>query len=435
MVNIKVNYATMKDLLFGCRYSNIWASPADWNTTTSKKSLKKKWFVEYIFYDPLFIDRYPEGKPVRKALNRDLKTLEERKAAVKFCLEQIPIALEQQHYNPITQRFMVPPPVMPAPDAGKLTPDMPCTEAIDLAWDKILTAAKANLKDDDAKPFEDVKAAKKRFVRGLKELRYDIIPIKDLKLVQVKETIVHLKITDGYYNKFLSYLSKIFTELIEYECIEYNHFKMLKKKKPPVTGEREVLTDDEFDGVMDYLHDKHYCYFRYGMIFHLSGARSTELMNVKRKDVNLAKQEYKVLIKKGDRYTEEIKVIIPDAIPFWIEVLKECSNDNDYLFSHRFRPGPIAMAARQVSRKWQTLVKIQYNDENKTDITADFYGLKHKFLDKLDAMRNESGMVVNIAQAMASHTTDKMTNTVYLVNKKKREREVLKTLVISKAAS
>lgn len=418
----------MKSLLFDCSYTEVWASPKDWKTATSKKALQKEWYIQYYFYDPLFHDKYPNGKPVRKKLNF-LRTLEERKAAIEFYLAEIPRLLEQDGFNPITKKFMA---QVTEKVTAKLNPDMPCTEAIEMAWDKILTAAKT---DDNPRPFDDVRIAKNRFVSGLKDLRFDTLKIKDLLSPHIKETIEYLKITDGYYNKFLSYMSKIYTELYEYSCVTTNPFKLYKKKKP-VKKMREVLEDEAFEGIMDYLYENNYTFYRYGMIFHMSGARSTELMMVKKKDVNLEKQEYKVLIKKGGQYVEEIKVIMLDVLPYWREVLKECKSEDHYIFSKGLKPGPVPIDPAQISRRWNRHVKTNYHTKTGIKITVDFYPLKHLFLDRLDAQRYilTEGQALNVpdnlAQLHASHRSPTITNSVYLINKKKRDRDVLKTVTI-----
>jgi DNA-binding transcriptional regulator WhiA len=67
--------------------------------------------------------------------------------------------------------------------------------------------------------------------------------------------------------------------------------------------------------------------------------------------------------------------------------------------------------------------KIKYEDGNVVKITADFYSLKHSFLDSLPK---------NIAMLVASHTNSK-TTAIYRVNEAKNQREELKNLKIDTA--
>lgn len=418
----------MKQLLFDCSYTDVWVSPENWKTITGKAALKKNWYVQCNFFDPNFKEKYPKGFPFRKKLNK-FNTLESRKAAAELLLEEIPKLFEYKGYNPITKKYMIPEekPVI----VERLHPELKCTEAIEMAWNKILEAAKRNTEKKTENPFPDVKQAKNRFVKALKEIHFDTILIKDLKLSDVKETLSYINLPDASYNKFLSYMSKIFTELIEYGCVETNPFKLFKKRST-VTKTREVLNEEDFADVMEFLEEHYYEFYRYGMIFHMSGARTTELFLLQKKDVNLASQEYKVLIKKGDQYVEETKVIMLDALSFWKDILQECKSEDDYLFSKGLKPGKVAIAARQISIRWRRHVKIKFKTLFNRDITADFYALKHLFLDKLDSQQYEiNNAHENLAQTMASHRSPNITNRVYLVNKKKRERDFLKTIKVA----
>lgn len=428
----------MKQLLNDCSYTDIWVSPENWKTISEKSAFKKTWYVQCNFFDPAFKDKYPKGFPYRKKLNKQ-PTLEKRQAAVALYLTEIPKLFEEKGWNPITKKFMLPPEPEttngPTPEElyllKRLVPELYCVDAIELAWDKILEAEQKKVDKNNKNPFSDVKQAKNRFVKGLKELHFDKIIIKDLKTSEIKETLVYLNLPDASYNKFLSYMSKIFTELIEYGCIENNPFKLFKKKAT-VSKPREILEEEEFIDIMDYLEEHNYDFFRYGMIFHMSGGRSTELFLVQKKDVDIKKQEFRVLVKKGNQYNIETKVIMLDVLPFWKEIIKECKSDDDYLFSKGLKPGKVSISARQISRRWNRHIKTNYNEKFKKNVTADFYALKHLFLDKLDAMQNENRNIPeNAAQTLASHTTSKITNSVYLINKKKRERDALKTIKVA----
>lgn len=222
-------------------------------------------------------------------------------------------------------------------------------------------------------------------------------------------------------------MSSIFTELVEYGCVKFNHFKMFRKRKIQQQV-REVLDIEQFNDIAAYLEDNYYEFYRYAMIFFMSGARSTELMNLKIKDVDISNQEYKVIIKKGQQYIETKKVILKDALPFWKDVLSENSNKENYLFSKGLKPGPVSIDPVQITRRWNRLIKGNFSNENNVKITADFYSLKHLFLDRLDNSVND---IENVSMLMASHTTPTITNKVYLVGKKQRQLDQLKNIRVS----
>lgn len=95
----------MTELLFGCSYSEIWVHPKNWKTLNTKKSLNQSWYIQFKFYDPYFKEKYPDGYPVRKRLNK-IKTLEDRKAAIEMLLVELRRLIEDKGYNPITKSYM-----------------------------------------------------------------------------------------------------------------------------------------------------------------------------------------------------------------------------------------------------------------------------------------------------------------------------------------
>ena len=107
------------------------------------------------------------------------------------------------------------------------------------------------------------------------------------------------------------------------------------------------------------------------------------------------------------------------------ELLKEGNrNDPDeYIFSLNLSPGPVQINSEKITRRWKNHVK------NKLGITADFYTLKHRFIDQLDAMSAAAPIIPlrNPAQEMAGHKSDKMTD-VYAHGRASRERELLKKI-------
>ena len=145
------------------------------------------------------------------------------------------------------------------------------------------------------------------------------------------------------------------------------------------------------------------------MIFLYSGGRSTEFFSLKKEDVNLDIQEFNVTIKKGNQYKEVTKVILKPVINLWKELLQEAKK-GDYIFSKGLRPSKTNVNSNQITRRWYRLVKnsdkIKDEDGKILNITADFYSLKHSFLDSLE---------IEKAMKMASHTTSKTTS-IYQVN-------------------
>ena len=378
----------------GCSYTELWVSPANWQKAT-KKDLDKDWYVQCIFFDPRYEKKYPKGFPYRKKANKP-QTIEERKALISFLLKNIPQQFNNG-YNPITKKYMN------LRDEG-LYPDLLFIEAFKRALE-IKSGTKSHL--------YNIKRAIERLEEASEALGMQYIKIKDLRRVDLKIMLDYLQLPDKYYNKFVIYLSSLYRVLIEYECCESNITRDIYPKKT-FKEPRLVLEKNELDRIKELLEETHPEFYRYMMIFLYSGARNTELFRLQRKDVDLDKQEFVILLEKGGQYKRCTKVILTPALEHWKEVCEECQSPDDYLFALNFVPSKKMGNTEIVTRFWKRNVK------DKLGIEADFYALKHYMLDNLDS---------DTAMLLASHT-NKNTTAIYQVNKAKKDREMLKQLKI-----
>jgi integrase len=378
----------------GCSYTELWVSPANWQKAT-KKDLDKDWYVQCIFFDPRYGKKYPKGFPYRKKANKP-QTIEERKALISFLLKNIPQQFNNG-YNPITKKYMN------LRDEG-LYPDLLFIEAFKRALE-IKSGAKSHL--------YNIKRAIERLEEASEALGVQYIKVKDLRRVDLKIMLDYLQLPDKYYNKFVIYFSSLYRVLIEYECCESNITRDIYPKKT-FKEPRLVLEKNELDKIKELLEETHPEFYRYMMIFLYSGARNTELFRLQRKDVDLDKQEFVILLEKGGQYKRCTKVILTPALEYWKEVCEECQSPDDYLFALNFVPSKKMGNTEIVTRFWKRNVK------DKLGIEADFYALKHYMLDNLDS---------DTAMLLASHT-NKNTTAIYQVNKAKKDREMLKQLKI-----
>ena len=378
----------------GCIYTELCVSPANWQKAT-KKDLDKDWYVQCIFFDPRYGKKYPKGFPYRKKANKP-QTIEERKALISFLLKNIPQQFNNG-YNPITKKYMN------LRDEG-LYPDLLFIEAFKRALE-IKSGTKSHL--------YNIKRSIERLEEASEALGMQYIKIKDLRRVDLKIMLDYLQLPDKYYNKFVIYLSSLYRVLIEYECCESNITRDIYPKKT-FKEPRLVLEKNELDRIKELLEETHPEFYRYMMIFLYSGARNTELFRLQRKDVDLDKQEFVILLEKGGQYKRCTKVILTPALEHWKEVCEECQSPDDYLFALNFVPSKKMGNTEIVTRFWKRNVK------DKLGIEADFYALKHYMLDNLDS---------DTAMLLASHT-NKNTTAIYQVNKAKKDREMLKQLKI-----
>ena len=398
----------MKKLHLDCECSEVWASPKNWKTITGKKALTENWYVQCVFFDPVFKEKYPKGFPYRKKLNK-LKTLEERKAAVQLYLEEIPKLFLDKGYNPITKTYMIEPVQEEKNFLKELSEETPFNIALDLAISSLKKAEST---------MNDLNAVVKNVKKSATQLRYNDISVSEITRKHIKLIIDNLEKVDGEFsahkfNKYRSYLSIIFSELLEWEAIKSNIVRDISKRKQE-KNIREVLTKDQRTQVVNHLKRFHTEFYTFTQIFFHSGIRITELLSVKVDDVNLKEQKYKVLVKKGAHYQWKECVIKDVALPFWNKAVFGARKD-DYIFSTGLVPGSKKLTYNAIRLRWKRNVKTMLN------ITADFYSLKHLNLDETTEL-----LSLEDAARMANHKGTKMVSSVYAVGEKQRQFEKLK---------
>jgi integrase len=150
-------------------------------------------------------------------------------------------------------------------------------------------------------------------------------------------------------------------------------------------------------------------------IFFHSGSRTTEILRVQGEHVDLKKQKVKYLVLKGQQNELVERTIKDIALPLWQFAMEGCG-PKDFIFSSGLKPGPKAIRAEQISRRWRTHIK------KKLGIACDFYSLKHLNTDQTSAI-----LGLNAAAAHNSHKSTIITQT-YAVNEKERQHEQLKKI-------
>lgn len=392
------------DLRNGCSRTQVFFSPTNYRQLKSNKDLEKDWFVECRFHDPSFSDKYPNGFQFRKRVN-GFPTLIERKTAMLIYRQEMERLLDQMHFNPISKKHM-------RSDSTELSPYMDSVTALENARQNI-AGSPHHLKQ--------IRCAVSRIIEAFHALGYAYLNILEIRLHHIKNALERLDLPPYTYNKFRQYLSDVFIQLIEYGAADHNPCRDITKKKVS-PGIREILTDEDLEIIDPFLEEHHPSFYRYRMIFGMSGGRSAELFRVQRKHVRLDQQEYTVQIQKGRSYVWETKIILLDALPYWLELLSTSKSGDDFIFSRGLMPGPTQISSTQITRRWNSHVKKRFG------ITADFYTLKHRFIDQLDALDDTPIIpLYNPAKTMASHKTDKMTER-YATGRTDRKNDKLKNL-------
>lgn len=381
----------------GCSCSEPAVNPKNWKTG-GKSILKKKWRIHYYFRDPEFKDDYPYGKLISiKGMNR-FKTIEERKEATQLLIDEELYMLRVQGYNPITKKNNGPEIIL----ESEIHPHTTFCEAINLAKSKI---------EGEPSTLNDIRGIVKYFNKSCRQLRYHHLRISDVKRIHVKNILENQKQQNNYtnnrFNKSRAYMLMVFKQLVLCDAIEYNLVKDIPKKK--VIKKITIgFTDDEIKTIKNYLASKHYGFYRYAQVFFHSGSRTTELFNLKRKDIDLENNRFKVVVKKGRYYEEQWRAINKNALKYWVE-LYNAAGVNDYIFSFNFCPGQTKIAARQVTDKWRKYVK------RRLGINKNFYLLKHLHTTKVIDLYDK-----DTAAGLNGHKSTRMNDEHYDTRKHQR---------------
>lgn len=426
----------MIPLANGCSCSEPTIFPANWKSGGASL-LKKTWYIQYYFRDPLFEEKYPYGKLVRIKGLQCYKTLELRRHFAQKTLDEQLTFLQDWHYNPITGQKVAP--IVYEPPVYEISPHTPWIDALDTIYKRLKVSK-------DTK--KDMKVVVNNMRMAANQLRYDGMAIGDIRRKHIKICLEHLQATiptmpvkEGRpprtwgapsYNRHRSLLMSMFKELLELETVEADPVSSIKIQDE-LPAEREVLSPKERKLVSDYLKQNHYPFWRFAQIFLNSGGRVSELMRLQVKDVDLSGQTYKTVVKKGRKARRQARTIKDIALPYWAELINS-ANPDDYIFSKGLEPGPAGIQPYQITYRWERHVKNNTTLQKANDgkkITADFYALKHLHSDETveqATMQIASEIALQLAASQNGHTSTAMVRKIYAVNQEGREHERIKKL-------
>jgi integrase len=394
-----------------CSMSQPSVHPSNWKTVAATTA--SNWYIQYRFFDPLHA---PKGKQyILKGMN-EYRTTSERRDATERLLSDY-TALLKQGFNPITEKWNI------AESSGEIEAYTPLTHALQIAAKKVPV-------DENTKP--DIKWMMNYVPLAIEALEWQNMPIGDVRKKHVKRIldkcadiksrkdpktgrVINVTWSDYKYNQFRTYLMIVFAEIVECDALDANPCRELRKKKT-VKRKRLTLTKKQRIQVDTHLQQTDPDFWRFLHIFFHSGARETEIMKIKRKDVDLENQTFTSLVKKDRTYCEKDRTIKDIVLPLWKEVTKNAGPD-DYLFSYGFKPGPKPYSADNINKKWKAQIKDEFA------ISADFYSLKH----------SNTTETVNLAGDLAAATQNAHKGTgmvvkIYDVDRSHRIHESLKEI-------
>lgn len=392
----------------GCSCSEISVTPKNWKTI--KANVKRQWRIIYRFYDPAFKGTKKWGKQIPVKGMNEYHDLADRQAITQGLIEDELDRLKNDGYNPIT-RLSIP----PVHESGQdIEPNTRFADA--------LTAALPRLKCID-RTRKEIKNSLVHINSSIVSLRFHRMPISEVRIRNIILLLEQVrKNNQGFgassYNHYRSYLMMLFKVIVPMANMQGNPVRDIPKERE-IKEIKQVLTDEERQMVNNHLFKEDPNYWRFMHIFFHSGARITELMRVKREDVDMKKERVKILILKGQQYVQRWKPIKTIVLNFWKEVYCEAA-PGQFLFSRGFKPADIQMNPKQATDRWRLLVK------KPLKITADFYSLKHLNTTETTDLLDEQA-----AADMNSHTSTAMVVNIYDVKRevrKSKKDELLKAV-------
>lgn len=414
-------------LLNGCFRTEIDVHPNNWHTQKaiiSKKGKSVEWYIWYRFHDPVFKDKHPDGKLVKRRGMNKFMDLASRQAATEELIEMEKTRLDQEHYNPISEKHMQPPVVVEVVKTNRpVTPATGLIPALDWGYENMKRAPGT---------LDHIRYSLAAFWQASERLGLENKPIgfterADIRLIL--DEIGRLKgeaWTDSGFNYYKGHIGMIFSFLSEYDVYKVNPSLGIKKKTV-ITEAREILTDEQWNKVNKELKALDYEFWRFIHIFKESGCRRPELLGVQYQHVDLSNRRFHSFVKKDKVYKWVWKDIDSNVFHLWQEIMKEAEfvREGDpsselplFLFSEGLRPQlrekPILPG--QVTKRWR--IKVKKN----MDIKADFYALKHRRTTR-DIDRMVDAAIKKARHKAArknSHTTTAMVDKVYDVNTERR---------------
>jgi integrase len=345
-------------------------TPKNWETGTAIKSLlKKQWVIRYRYYD----DNKGKSKQIWISDFNRVNDLEQRRQQLRDALASEIDSLKNKGWDPINKACIA----ALTEKIDEISPLMSFESALKFADTKIRVS-------EDTRKKETAPILKQLLEQSV-TIGIAIEPIKNITrkhLRQLVERCAVTKVTKNNpdptyskdkYNRCRKVLGYYYKQLLDYEVVDANLPQSLSKEDQPTRRVAPEISSENQKKVSDYLRDKHRSFWLYLQTFYNSAPRSTEMMRLRVKDVDLKNQRIKYLIKKGKVEEEKYRVIPDIAVKYWKEVIGDAPSIW-YVFGKGLKPAAIPIKSYQIHKRWRRLVT---SKEEFKDITLTFYKLKH----------------------------------------------------------
>lgn len=377
----------------------------------SAGSIKKEWFVHFSYTCPDCDIR--KSYQVRLGINR-FKTSPERRAESKQIISLLHDAL-YSGWNPHHESIVdnVRRVHQEAQQSGEVGIEddlskMPFNDALDF----VLERKKPTLALKSVSSFKGVKefAKSAAIVIGINRM-----PIGDTKRRHIKILLDQMarerqlaydrkgngqKFTGNSYNKYRELLQIFFSDLLEFDAVEYNPCEKIRSRTEIKTNIHRHATEREVTLIKEKLSaPKHRPFYIFLDAIYLTGMRPKELMELKVADIDIPNNC--IRLSEHISKTKRARVVpIPNVfVKYLLEMRLDMSKASDYIFSTYFRPGPCKKKRDYATKHWKKLIK----DELGLNVSLySFKGLGG------DARRN-AGIDFQSVQSQFGHASGAMT--------------------------
>lgn len=207
-------------------------NPKNW--LTQGASVKKDWYIQYYFLDPVYKDhpKLKYGKlRIVKGIN-DSSKLAERRAISKAILADELKLLKDEGFNPITKQFKLPVEIV-----YQVEPTTLFLKAIDKSFER-LVISKANR--------YSIKSCLKLVGNAAVQSNFDKLQIQEVRRKHIKLILEQCAVNQPRwsaqnFNHYRAYLMMLFKELLELDAMEFNPIKDISKM-PVVRKIRATLS-------------------------------------------------------------------------------------------------------------------------------------------------------------------------------------------------
>lgn len=333
---------------------------------------KREWFVYFRYWNGEKYVTKKISKVAKEELNR-IKDPKEKEIKFNALREAREIWL-QLSWNPLTDpEFKLKESILNGQEFNEIK-----TWSVEKALNHVVVTKRMS----DKSRF-DYKKSVEYFLKAAALIYTDQIQIGQLTRTQIKavfsKLITDFKLPAKNYNKRLTHIKSLFSELVEWNCFEYNPAFRLKDLPEEQTQKFIPYTAKEKKIIREYLFINDYSYFVFVITVYFTGLRPIEILSLKIKDFDPLNAIFHLqpLSNSLKNKSERWAIIHKNLYRFLEQMELEKYDPEFYIFSKSFIPGPKKLKTRVAGDLWKKLINIELG------INKYMYALRHTSADDL----------------------------------------------------